>query len=187
MIDETNRPMRVSLRALAPALALAGLVGCVAPAPGALGASKPTAAQSTTAAPVKPPAVATLEQCLTSSSPAERAATFTGEMQTIPGAVKLEMRIDVLERLPHEIAFHAVSSPGLSIWRMAAPGVKTYRYLKEVTNLAAPAFYRADVRFRWLNAKGRLIRVAELRTPRCQQPAGRGGGHKVLEEPAPAG
>jgi len=187
MIDETNRPLRVSLRALLPALALAGVVGCIAALPAALAAGTPTAAQSTTATAVKPPAVATLEQCLTSSSPAERAATFAGEMQTIPGAIKLEMRIDVLERLPHEIAFHAVSSPGLSVWRIAAPGVKTYRYLKEVTNLAAPAFYRADVRFRWLNAKGRVIRAAELKTPRCQQPSGPGGGHKVLEEPAPAG
>jgi len=186
MIDKTNSPGRAPLRRLASALALAGLVLCVTAAPGALATSTPTAGQSTTLPPVKPPAAATLEQCMTSSSQAERTATFAGEMQTIPGAVKLEMRIDVLERMPHEIAFHAVTSPGLGVWRIAAPGVKTYKYLKEVTNLAAPAFYRADVRFRWLNAKGRVIRAAELKTPRCQQPAGPGGGHKVLEEPAPA-
>ena len=45
--------------------------------------------------------------------------------------------------------------------------MKTYRYLKEVTNLAAPAYYRGAVRFRWVNAKGKLVKSYELRTPRC--------------------
>jgi hypothetical protein len=57
------------------------------------------------------------------------------------------------------------------VWRSSAPGVKVYKYLKQVTNLSAPAFYRAAVRFRWLNAKGRLIFATELHTPRCEQPA----------------
>jgi hypothetical protein len=113
---------------------------------------------------------ATLEQCVTSTEQAERAATFAGEMASLSGSSKMEMRIDVLERMPREMAFHMVSAPGLGVWRTAAPGVKSYRYLKEVTNLAAPAFYRAVVRFRWFNSKGRLIKAAELRTPRCAQP-----------------
>ncbi len=97
---------------------------------------------------------ATLEQCVTSEVQAERAATFAGEMASIAGSTKMEMRIDVLERAPREMAFHMVSAPGLGVWRTAAPGVKSYRYLKEVTNLAAPAFYRAVVRYRWFNAQG---------------------------------
>lgn len=127
--------------------------------------------QSTTPTDPKPDVSATLEQCVTAVEQAERSATFAGEMTAIPGTAKMEMRIDVLERMPHEETFHVVSAPGLSVWRTAAPGVKSYRYLKEVTNLAAPAFYRAAVRFRWFNAKGRLIRAAELRTPKCQEPA----------------
>jgi len=121
--------------------------------------------------PVKPVVSATLEGCVTSVEQAERAATFAGEMTAIPGSAKMEMRIEVLERMPREMLFHTVTAPGLGVWRTAAPGVKSYRYLKEVTNLAAPAFYRASVRFRWLNSKGRLIKAAELRTPKCQQPA----------------
>lgn len=145
---------------------LAGALACVlvlAPA-GAM-------ATNTTGPETKPSIIsATLEQCVTSTEQAERAATFAGEMASIPGSSKMEMRIDVLERMPREMVFHMVSAPGLGVWRTAAPGVKSYRYLKEVTNLAAPAFYRAAVRFRWFNAKGRLIKAAELRTPRCSQP-----------------
>ncbi len=80
------------------------------------------------------------------------------------------MRIDVLERMPRRTVFHTVTAPGLGVWRSSAPGVKIYKYLKQVTNLAAPASYRAAVRFRWLNAKGRLVKSAELRTAKCDQP-----------------
>jgi hypothetical protein len=139
-------------------------------APGAVAATV-SAAQGTSSD-LKPGAVsATLEQCLNTGVQAERSATFAGEMAAMPGSVKMEMRIDVLERMPAEATFHMVSAPGLGVWRTASPGVKGYRYLKEVTNLAGPASYRALVRFRWLGAKGHLIKAAELRTPRCLQPA----------------
>jgi hypothetical protein len=119
----------------------------------------------------RPSASATLEQCVTAVNQTERSATFAGEMTAIGGSARMEMRIDVLERTPEQLHFHTVSAPGLGIWRNASQGVKTYRYLKQVTNLSAPAFYRAAVRFRWLNARGRLMKAVELRTARCQQPA----------------
>jgi hypothetical protein len=118
----------------------------------------------------QPLASATLEQCVTGSEETERAVTFAGEMTAIPGSARLEMRIDVLERLPAQTAFHAVNAPGLGVWRSSAPGVKVYRYLKQVTNLAAPAYYRGAVRFRWLSSKGRLMRAVELITPKCHEP-----------------
>jgi hypothetical protein len=119
----------------------------------------------------RPSVSATLEQCVTAVSQPERSATFAGEMTAIAGSTHMEMRIDVLERLPGEALFHTVSAPGLGVWRGSAPGVKVYKYLKQVTNLSAPAFYRAAVRFRWLNARGRLMKAEELRTSRCEQPA----------------
>jgi hypothetical protein len=162
-------------------IALCVVIAWIALAPRAL-ADAPPASLSTATTP-KPTAVATLEQCVTSADQSERSASFSGEMATIAGAVRLEMRIEVLERMPQELVFRAVSSPGLGVWRSAAPGVKSYKYLKEVTNLSAPASYRAAVRFRWLNAKGKVIRSAELRTTRCiQTPQGRNGA----EESAPA-
>lgn len=114
---------------------------------------------------------ATLDQCVTSEEQDERSATFAGEMTAVAGTAKMEMRIDVLERTPEETLYRTVSAPGLGVWRSSAPGVKVYKYLKQVTNLTGPAFYRAAVRFRWLNAKGRLIASTELHTRRCEQPA----------------
>jgi len=119
----------------------------------------------------KPAASATLEQCVAALAENERAATFVGEMSAIAGSTRMEMRIDLLERLPAEAHFHTVSAPGLGLWRASQPGVKVFRYLKQVTNLTAPASYRAAVRFRWLNPKGRLIKTLELHTATCAQPA----------------
>jgi hypothetical protein len=145
-------------------MALLGLsLASAASAASATGADVPTT-------PAVKPAVASLEQCITSTEQAGRSATFTGEMTALPGTAKMQMRVDVLERGAQELAFHDVTSPGLGVWRTAAPGVKVFKYLKQVTNLAAPAAYRGDVRFRWLNAKGKTIKLVDLRTTRCQQP-----------------
>jgi hypothetical protein len=119
----------------------------------------------------RPGASATLEQCVAALAENERAATFVGEMTAIAGSARMEMRIDLLERLPGQARFRTVSAPGLGLWRASAPGVKVFRYLKQVTNLAAPASYRGAVHFRWLNARGRPMRALELRTASCAQPA----------------
>ncbi len=57
------------------------------------------------------------------------------------------------------------------MWHSSAAGVKIFAHIQQVTNLSAPASTAARVRFRWLNAKGRLIKTQELRTARCEQPA----------------
>jgi hypothetical protein len=118
----------------------------------------------------KPSAVASLEQCATAPAASERSATFAGEMTAVPGTARMEIRIDVLERLPGEGQYRTVSAPGLGVWRDSTPGVKNYTSFNTVNDLSAPAFYRGAVRFRWLNAKGRPIKSEELRTPRCEQP-----------------
>ncbi len=123
-------------------------------------------------------ASATLKQCVTTALSgesratfsSERSATFSGEMTALPGSVRMAIRIEVQVLAPGEELFHAVVAPGLDSWRVSDPGVKTYRYLRQVTNLVAPASYRAVVRFRWLNAKNRQIRVLERRTATCVQP-----------------
>jgi len=119
----------------------------------------------------KPDATATLEQCLTALVQSERSATFVGEMTAVPGTARMEISIGLLERVSSEAQYRSVNASGLGAWRGSAPSVKTYTYIKQVTNLSAPAFYRGVVRFRWLNAKGHLIKAQEMRTPRCEQPA----------------
>ncbi len=166
------------MKALKPnrAVAAAALVASLALSSHALAAQ---GSGSTPPPPAKLPASATLEGCVTSSQQSERSVTFAGEMIAQKGAPKLEMRVDVLERLPKDLVFHSVYAPGLGVWRAAAPGVSNYRYLKEITNLAAPASYRAVIRFRWLNTKGHVAKALELRTPRCVQ--------TVSGTPKPAG
>jgi hypothetical protein len=116
------------------------------------------------------PYSATLEQCATSTVQAERSATFTAQMTATSTTQRMGMRIELQQRLRGETAFHTVLAPGLGMWRSSEPGVKIYKYVKQVTNLAAPAAYRAVVRFRWLGDRGRVLKRAELHTPRCLQP-----------------
>jgi cystathionine beta-lyase/cystathionine gamma-synthase len=116
-------------------------------------------------------ASATLEQCVTAVLQSERSATFSGGMTAIPGSARMLMRVDVQVLAPGEAVFHTITTPGLGLWRSSDWGVKIYRYVKQVTNLVAPALYRAVVHFRWLNAGGHLIKAVERHTSRCEQPA----------------
>jgi hypothetical protein len=163
-MSSTATALRPASRWLFASLASSLALLCVAQAPGAQGQM----GQPGPGADLQSPS-ATLEECVTAVAQSERGATFSGEMTAIPGSARMAMRVEVQERMPGEALFHTISAPGLGIWRGSDAGVKTYKYLKQVTNLSAPAVYRAAVRFRWLNARGRLIRHMERRTPECAQ------------------
>jgi hypothetical protein len=120
----------------------------------------------------KSTASATLEQCATATVPqTERATTFAGEMTAIPGTARMEIRIDLEERAAGEVLYRMVTAPGLGVWHSSTTGVKLFTHIQQVTNLSAPASYRGVLRFRWLNAKGRLLKAEVLRTAVCEQPA----------------
>jgi hypothetical protein len=114
---------------------------------------------------------ASLLQCLTASEQAERSATFSGEMTAIAGATRMSVRIELLEWTPGQTGYRVVAAPGLGVWRASDPGVGVYKYVKQVTNLTAPADYRGLVSFRWQGAHGHTIKHDERRTHRCSQPA----------------
>jgi hypothetical protein len=118
-----------------------------------------------------PPDSASLVQCLTTGEQSERSATFAGEMTAIAGATRMSMRIELLEWMPGQMSYHVVAAPGLGVWRASDPGVGVYKYVKQVTNLSAPADYRGLVSFRWQGAHGHTIKRDERRTRRCSQPA----------------
>ena len=92
-------------------------------------------------------------------------------MTAVPGTARMQMRVELDERVPGELQYRTVVDPALGVWRGSAPGVKLFTHIQQVSNLSAPAFYRGVVRFRWLNAKGRVIKFEELRTAVCEQPA----------------
>jgi hypothetical protein len=168
-------------------LGLLALGGCTAPlgvaqAGAALARGRGRAAESTPGG-RSAPVSAMLDQCVTAVLQAERSATFSGEMTAIPGTVRMAIRIEVQERMPAEAAFHTITAPGLGVWRTSDQKVRDFKYLKQVTNLHSPASYRALVRFRWLTARGHVLRHTGRLTPSCLQPAspappppGPGGG-----------
>jgi hypothetical protein len=122
-------------------------------------------------APAPAPAVtAAVETCKPSVDQAERSATFVAQMTAVAGTQRMGMRIEVQERTPTDVAFHTIIAPGLGVWRSSEPGVKVYRYVKELTNLTAPAAFRVQVHYRWLDEKGRVIKRAQRRSPVCLQP-----------------
>lgn len=120
-------------------------------------------------APPPAPVSASVEQCVTAASQSERAATFVGQMTATSATQRMAIQIEIQERTPTDIAFHTITAPGLGVWRQSETGVKIYKFVKQVTNLAAPAAFRAQVRYRWLDAHGRTIARAQRRTPICQQ------------------
>jgi hypothetical protein len=159
-----HRMLLLTRVACALALPVAGLEA----AQGAQGALASHSGQAPGAAALES---AALEQCVTSVTPTERAVSFFGEMAAVPGTARMAMRIDLQERLPGDFEYRTLSAPGLSVWRSSDPKVKVYKYVKQVTNLYAPARYRALVRFRWLNARGRVLKHTLRVTGTCEQPA----------------
>jgi hypothetical protein len=147
---------------LAPAATLAPTV-----APGSGGVD----AESGTMTP-KPIASATLTQCATATTPqTERSATFAGEMTAIAGTARMQMRVELQERIPGELQYRMVTNPALGVWRGSTAGVKVFTHIQQVSNLSAPAVYRGVVHFRWVNAKGRTIKSEGLSTAPCEQSA----------------
>jgi hypothetical protein len=111
-----------------------------------------------------------IEQCVTSTVQAERSATFTAQMAATATTQKMAMRIELQQRPRGESEFHTFAAPGFGVWRTSEPGVEIYKYVKQITNLDAPAAYRVLVRFRWLDERGHVFKREELHTSRCVQP-----------------
>jgi hypothetical protein len=115
-----------------------------------------------------------LESCLGASSSSAGAATFTARMSTVPGAVQMEMRFEIIERAPGEASFHrppGVGSAALGSWRESALHVGVFKDSDEVTDLPVGAQYSARVHFRWLDAEGETVAWAQRRAEACRQPA----------------
>src|SRR2546423_8470319 len=129
-----------------------------------------TAPAPSRAEPVQPvPTRAALESCHTGPAALDRFAVFFAQMGAVPQTERMQVRFDVQQRLAGS-DLRRVVAPGLGVWRSSVPGVDIFRYRKQVANLQAPADYRALVRFRWLDATGKVIQSAVRRTKLCRQP-----------------
>lgn len=139
---------------------------------------------SSATAPAAGTASVGIEQCVTSTVQAERSATFTAQMAATATTQKMAMRIELQQRLHGESEFHTLAAPGFGVWRTSEPGVEIYKYVKQITNLDAPAAYRVLVHFRWLDERGHVLKHDELHTPRCVEPSLSG---QVTQTPPPTG
>jgi hypothetical protein len=157
----------LALSCLLASLAIAGAAGATVGTADRLQVTQQTGSgQGTT-----PLEAATLEHCVTAPHQSERSLSIVAEMSAIPHTARMAIRIEIQERLPEAALFHTVKAPGLGVWRESDQGVSSYKYLNKVTNLSAPAVYRAAVRFRWLDGTGHPIKQLERHTSRCTQTA----------------
>jgi hypothetical protein len=99
-----------------------------------------------------------------------QAAVFAGRMDTVPGAVRMQMRFRLQVTTPDGPGWVRLPVKGFSAWVTSDPGHARYVYSKRVEALLAPASYRVQMRFRWLDADGGTVRTARAISRSCRQP-----------------
>lgn len=117
------------------------------------------------------PLRAKLTSCTVGPEPSARSVTFTASLPRRTGAARLQLRFSLLQRLGDDGPFERVSGvPGWDRWETSQPGRPGLVLHRRVEGLAAPAAYRALVRFRWLDADGHVLKRLTRRTGTCEQP-----------------
>jgi hypothetical protein len=110
-------------------------------------------------------------KCSTGVDPASRSAVFTAGMPAIAGTARMEMRFDLLQQRPGADGFAHVDLPKWGGWEHSSKSdVPGFIFTKRIEQLAAPADYRAVVRFRWLDSHGKALRNARRTSSTCHQP-----------------
>ena len=107
----------------------------------------------------------TLTECL----PRERAVAFEARMEKIAGSARMKLRY-TLEARRRGRSWRRVAAPELRGWRTPAPDTTRFISERRVTQLVGPAYYRALVRFRWIDADGHVVAAARARSRACWQP-----------------
>ena len=156
---------RKSRTSTAATLAAALLCTCAATAADASAPGNQVGAN----VPPDPESVA-VSACHSSVVQADRYATFSAQMTANRRTHQMWIRFTLLERLSSGGATHQVPAPGLGVWEKSAPGVGVFEANKSVTNLVAPATFRAVVSFRWYDAHHRLLMHARKETSACTMP-----------------
>src|SRR3954462_7259546 len=130
----------------------------------------PLAAAPAALAQERPSPHARLVGCITGPTPAARTATFTARMPATAGTNRMWMRFDLLQRMAGQTGFAPVRLPAWGVWERSERGRSAFIFTKKVRGLRAPGAYRARVRFRWYDARGRIQRRAQRVTQTCRQP-----------------
>ena len=97
-------------------------------------------------------------------------ATFYGRMDTVGGALKMQMRFQLLERLGRDDNFSRVDVPALRAWRTSQAGVKRFGWKQTVDGLHTGGAYKARIQFRWVSPTGDTVDTETRDTPVCRGP-----------------
>ena len=151
-----SRALVTALLMLLLAAVPAAAAGTPAPAPGP--------------APEKPSLLAKVSDCATGTDASSRAVEFTASMPALAGTRRMLLRFDLFQRLSAGEGFTPVRVPHWAVWQRSRAGVGGFVLTKHVNGLQAPGDYRAVVRFRWLDGRGRVQRTTLRRTRVCHQP-----------------
>lgn len=100
-------------------------------------------------------------------APDERAAEFEARMARAAGAAKLQMRFLLEARKPGSLRYRRVAAPGFSRWTSSRAA--RYVFTRRVERLEGPARYRAQVRFKWIDADGAVIARDRAWSRSCRQ------------------
>jgi hypothetical protein len=111
------------------------------------------------------PASVSLIEC----QPRDRAAEFEARMDRIAGSARMKLRYTLEARKPGR-RWRRVDAPELGGWRTADPETTRFISSRTVTELVGPSYYRAVVRFRWLDAYGATVAASKARSRACWQP-----------------
>ena len=106
---------------------------------------------------------------LTGCTPKERTAEFEARMDQIAGAVRMKLRYSLEARKPQRL-WRRVAAPEMGGWRAADTATTRFISERRVTQLVGPSYYRALVRFRWIDEDDHVVARAKARSRACWQP-----------------
>jgi hypothetical protein len=115
-------------------------------------------------------------RCLPAFDPSARAMTVSSVMRPLVHTVRMAVRFDLLESAKRSGPAVPVLYGDLGQWKTIVdqpPGqrpITKWIVNKQVRDLAAPAYYRFRVSFRWKGAHGRVLGTAVRASGVCYQP-----------------
>ncbi len=160
---------RRALRAAGISISAAGLLAAAAgPASAAGGSTTPGSGPTSTPGRV----TASLTACHTAADLADRYATYAAQMVATAATQQMSLRLQLYQHTPGTPGYHLVAGvPGFGVWENSVAGIGVFNYSQEVTSLTAPASFRVQVGYRWLDAGHHVIKRATRTTVACVQPA----------------
>ena len=116
------------------------------------------------------PASVRVKSCKSGTRPRDRSATYEARMHSVSGSVRMALKFKLLVQEEGE-ARRSIYIDKLNTWHRSREGVTRYVYSQTVTHLKPGASYRMQVRFRWFDKHGNVIKTTKRTSGACVQDA----------------